>query len=124
MRLDQGTLEYLKSLGPRTYADASGTPAGYLKPEELSRLLIPQGTLSDTERDEINSHVSHTWKFLSQIPWTSDLRQVPHIAFAHHEKLDGSGYPRKLAGRRHSPSFPNHEHLRHLRCPGRFGSSL
>ncbi|HKP95943.1 MAG TPA: HD domain-containing phosphohydrolase [Fibrobacteria bacterium] len=97
-RLEAATLEYLKSLEPRTYLDVSGSPAGYLKPEELSRLLIPQGTLSETEREEINSHVSHTWKFLSQIPWTSDLRQVPVIAYAHHEKLDGTGYPRHLMG--------------------------
>ncbi len=97
-RLDEATLDYLRTLSPRTYLDASGSPTGFLRPEELSRLMIPQGTLSDTERDEINSHVSHTWKFLSQIPWTQDLRQVPYIAFAHHEKLDGTGYPRKLKG--------------------------
>lgn len=98
MRLDDATLEYLKSLGTRTYIDGAGTPSGFLKEDELSRLLIPSGTLSNAERDEINSHVSHTWKFLSRIPWTQDLRQVPYIAFAHHEKLDGSGYPRKLMG--------------------------
>jgi HD-GYP domain-containing protein (c-di-GMP phosphodiesterase class II) len=98
MRLDDATMEYLKSLGPRTYTDSAGRPTGFLNDDELSRLLIPSGTLSNAERDEINSHVSHTWKFLSQIPWTQDLRQVPHIAFAHHEKLDGSGYPRKLVG--------------------------
>ncbi|MDB5102786.1 MAG: metal dependent phosphohydrolase [Fibrobacteres bacterium] len=98
MRLDEATMEYLKGLGRRTYPDIAGAATGFLKPEELSRLMIPSGTLSNSERDEINSHVSHTWKFLSQIPWTHDLRQVPHIAFAHHEKLDGSGYPRKLVG--------------------------
>lgn len=98
MRLDDATQEFLKSLEPRTYVDGTGSPSGFLKGDELSRLLIPSGTLSNAERDEINSHVSHTWKFLSQIPWTQDLRQVPFIAFAHHEKLDGSGYPRKLVG--------------------------
>jgi HD-GYP domain-containing protein (c-di-GMP phosphodiesterase class II) len=97
-RLDAASLDYLKSLDAKTYTDANGVPAGFLKPEELIRLSIPYGTLSAAERDEINSHVSHTWKFLSQIPWTADLRQVPHIAFAHHEKLDGSGYPRRLKG--------------------------
>ncbi len=97
-RLDDATLEYLRSVGVRTYADPTGSAIGYLREDELNRLLIPQGTLSDAERDEINSHVSHTWKFLSAIPWTQDLRQVPHIAFSHHEKLDGTGYPRKLKG--------------------------
>ena len=36
----------------------------------------------------------HTYQFLSQIPWTTELRHVPEIARAHHEKLDGSGYPK------------------------------
>ena len=35
----------------------------------------------------------HTYQFLSQIPWTKELRRVPDIARSHHEKLDGSGYP-------------------------------
>ena len=45
----------------------------------------------------------HRWgqtrcrKFLSQIPWTGEFRRVPEIAYAHHEKMDGTGYPRKLA---------------------------
>jgi HD-GYP domain-containing protein (c-di-GMP phosphodiesterase class II) len=98
IRMDEDTLQRLKELGVRTYLDPAGKPVGYLNPDELSRLMIPSGTLSIAERDEINSHVSHTWKFLSAIPWTQDLRNVPHIAFAHHEKLDGSGYPRKLVG--------------------------
>jgi HD-GYP domain-containing protein (c-di-GMP phosphodiesterase class II) len=42
--------------------------------------------------------VTHTFRFLSEIPWTRDHRRVPDIAYAHHEKLDGTGYPRKLAG--------------------------
>ena len=58
--------------------------------------MIPKGTLSREEHLEIESHVTHTYKFLSQIPWTADLKQVPLIAYAHHEKLDGTGYPRSL----------------------------
>ncbi|MGZ6162420.1 MAG: HD-GYP domain-containing protein, partial [Myxococcaceae bacterium] len=48
------------------------------------------------ERLEIESHVSHTFRFLSQIPWTRALKRVPDIAYAHHERLNGSGYPRKI----------------------------
>lgn len=94
--LDAATTEYLRSAGIRTYAGPLGGPVGYLNPAELSRLLIPSGTLNEGEREEINSHVSHTWKFLSAIPWTPDLRQVPVIAYSHHEKMDGTGYPRRL----------------------------
>ncbi len=67
-----------------------------LLPAEKNRLLIPRGTLSPEERKEIESHVSHTFTFLYQIAWTDDLAGVPEIAHAHHEKLDGTGYPRKL----------------------------
>lgn len=65
-----------------------------ITPDEKKRLSIPRGTLGDDERREIESHVSHTYQFLSQIAWTEDLSGVPDIAHAHHEKLDGSGYPR------------------------------
>jgi HD-GYP domain-containing protein (c-di-GMP phosphodiesterase class II) len=57
-------------------------------------LSILRGSLSEEERLEIESHVSHTFRFLSQIPWTRALRGVPDIAHGHHEKLDGKGYPR------------------------------
>jgi HD-GYP domain-containing protein (c-di-GMP phosphodiesterase class II) len=67
-----------------------------IMPEEKQRLLIPRGTLSPEERREIESHVSHTFTFLYQIAWIDDLGGVPEIAHAHHEKLDGSGYPRGL----------------------------
>ncbi|HNN01363.1 MAG TPA: HD domain-containing phosphohydrolase, partial [Turneriella sp.] len=39
--------------------------------------------------------VTHTYNFLRQIPWTPNLRWVPEIAYGHHEKLNGGGYPLK-----------------------------
>ncbi|HBS70705.1 MAG TPA: phosphohydrolase, partial [Cyanobacteria bacterium UBA11153] len=41
-------------------------------------------------------HVTHTYQFLRRIPWTKHLKNVPTIAYGHHEKLDGSGYPQGL----------------------------
>ncbi len=67
-----------------------------LTTEERKRLSIARGTLGEEERREIESHVIHTYEFLSQIAWTEDLSGVADIAHAHHEKLDGSGYPRGL----------------------------
>jgi HD-GYP domain-containing protein (c-di-GMP phosphodiesterase class II) len=67
-----------------------------LNPYEFGQLSIMKGTLSIEERKEIESHVTHTYHFLQQIPWTKSLRQVPNIAYAHHEKLNGRGYPRNL----------------------------
>lgn len=60
---------------------------------EFKMLSVPKGSLSPLERLEIESHVTYTKNFLSLIPWTAELRNVPHIAGAHHEKLNGSGYP-------------------------------
>jgi HD-GYP domain-containing protein (c-di-GMP phosphodiesterase class II) len=62
----------------------------------VSLLSIPKGSLSDSERLEIESHVTHTFNFLQQIPWTKALKRVPEIAYGHHEKLDGKGYPRHV----------------------------
>jgi HD-GYP domain-containing protein (c-di-GMP phosphodiesterase class II) len=64
-----------------------------LTPDEFALLSITKGSLSPTERKEIESHVVHTQNFLNHIPWTKEFQNVPSIAAAHHEKLDGSGYP-------------------------------
>ena len=61
--------------------------------EEFNFLSIPRGNLSNEERLEIQSHVTHTFNFLKKIPWTKDLGKIPEIAYGHHEKLDGTGYP-------------------------------
>ena len=80
---------------PDSAHDATRPP---LTSEEVRLLTIPRGTLDDEERTEIESHVVHSFNFLRQIPWTKELRNVPEIARAHHEKLDGSGYPDHLKG--------------------------
>lgn len=64
--------------------------------DELSKLSIKKGSLSQEERAEIESHVTHSYRFLIQIPWTSELANIPDIVYAHHERLDGSGYPLQL----------------------------
>lgn len=79
------------------YRDATGKLAPLALPEEIAYLSIPKGSLNAAERREIESHVTQTFRFLTKIPWTEDLSRVPEWAYAHHEKLDGSGYPRKLA---------------------------
>jgi response regulator RpfG family c-di-GMP phosphodiesterase len=78
------------------FADPGGLPRPLLTQDELRLLTIPKGSLSDDERREIESHVTHTFRFLSQIPWTRTLKRVPEIAYGHHEKLDGHGYPRAV----------------------------
>ncbi|NNF97648.1 MAG: FHA domain-containing protein, partial [Halobacteria archaeon] len=63
---------------------------------EFSVLSFSRGSLNPEERREIESHVSHTFEFLSLIPWTGQFAGIPDIAHAHHEKLDGTGYPQGL----------------------------
>jgi HD-GYP domain-containing protein (c-di-GMP phosphodiesterase class II) len=86
----------LRKLLTRSYRDRRGVVAPLLTDHEFQLLSIRKGTLSFAERTQIESHVSHTYRFLSSIPWTADLARVPEIAHAHHEKLDGNGYPRGL----------------------------
>jgi HD-GYP domain-containing protein (c-di-GMP phosphodiesterase class II) len=68
-----------------------------LTQEEVQMLSIRKGSLDEQERAQIESHVLHTVSFLRQIPWTNELRNVPEIARGHHEKLNGTGYPYRLA---------------------------
>jgi HD-GYP domain-containing protein (c-di-GMP phosphodiesterase class II) len=86
----------LHRVAAATFRGANGEPHPLLTRDELHALNIPRGTLSDEERREVESHVEHTWRFLKVIPWTRTLRRVPLIAYAHHEKLTGDGYPRRL----------------------------
>ena len=67
-----------------------------LHPAEVQSLSVARGSLTTGEMDEIRSHVSHTFTFLSQIPWGKQFRKVAHIAGAHHERLNGTGYPNRL----------------------------
>lgn len=83
-------------LSELTYRDASGAAAPLVTAEEVAFLSIPKGSLTGEERRQIESHVTQSFRFLSTIPWTPDLARVPDWAYAHHEKLDGTGYPRRL----------------------------
>ncbi|MDH5671374.1 MAG: GAF domain-containing protein [Myxococcales bacterium] len=76
--------------------DLSGGERPLLGGRELLALKIERGSLSPSEIAEIRSHVAHTYDFLSKIPWGRTMRRIPDLARAHHEKLDGSGYPRGI----------------------------
>ncbi|HVS45817.1 MAG TPA: HD domain-containing phosphohydrolase [Verrucomicrobiae bacterium] len=66
---------------------------------EYHFLTIPRGSLSDQERERMQEHVTQSFLFLREIPWqTTPWPNVADLAYGHHEHLDGTGYPRKLAG--------------------------
>jgi HD-GYP domain-containing protein (c-di-GMP phosphodiesterase class II) len=96
--LPVGSFEALYRIRDKTFVDFEGRVRPLLEDHELQYLMIPQGNLDDEERREIESHVTHTFRFLEQIPWTRELRAIPRIAYGHHEKLNGRGYPNQLDG--------------------------
>ena len=87
----------LAEAAARQIADGDARPSPLLLPQEARLLAISRGSLDDLERLQIQSHVEHTRNFLRQIPWTKEIKNVAEIAAAHHEKLNGTGYPRNLA---------------------------
>ena len=100
--LPEGTFDELTEIHERTFIDFDGLEKPLLSDLELRYLMINKGNLDGRERREIESHVTHTFRFLEQIPWTRELKGIPAIAYGHHEKLNGHGYPRQVA----SPEIP------------------
>jgi HD-GYP domain-containing protein (c-di-GMP phosphodiesterase class II) len=86
----------LRRVAKQTYCDLHGTTRCLLEAHELAALTVPRGSLTPKEYEEITQHVTHTFRFLSNIPWGKALRRVPAIAGAHHERLNGTGYPNRL----------------------------
>ncbi|MES0489814.1 MAG: HD domain-containing phosphohydrolase [Leptospirales bacterium] len=91
--LESGDFQVLEELTRKKVQLNDGEEVPLISKEEFLSLSIKRGTLDQTERAEIESHVTHTYAFLKQIPWTKDLEGIPNIAHSHHEKLDGTGYP-------------------------------
>ncbi len=94
--LPAGKFDQLIEIARQTYRDPRGIEHNLLSPEEVRFLSIPKGSLDPSERLQIESHVIHTFNFLTQIPWTKEIGEIPMIARGHHEKLDGTGYPYQL----------------------------
>jgi HD-GYP domain-containing protein (c-di-GMP phosphodiesterase class II) len=97
--LPEGSFDDLMRWADTFYRDLDGRQQPYLTDDEVRFLSIRKGSLDESERLEIESHVTHTYMFLRQIPWTRELQSIPGIAYGHHEKLDGSGYPRQVRDR-------------------------
>jgi HD-GYP domain-containing protein (c-di-GMP phosphodiesterase class II) len=73
-----------------------GKKQNFLTDEELKNLNIPKGTLLPEEREIINDHIVITIEMLEQLPYPKHLKNVPEFAGGHHEKMDGTGYPKGL----------------------------
>jgi HD-GYP domain-containing protein (c-di-GMP phosphodiesterase class II) len=98
-RLSEKEKETLKKLARQKYVTVKGEVRPYLTNKELKSYLIENGSLTEQERRMIKTHVFHSYKFLDEIPWPSTLKDIPNIAYAHHELMDGTGYPNMLNGK-------------------------
>ena len=85
----------LAGLAERTYMEG-GEQRSLLNAEELENLCISRGTLTEDERVIINGHMVHTIQMLEALPFPRHMQRVPEYAGGHHEKMDGSGYPKGL----------------------------
>jgi HD-GYP domain-containing protein (c-di-GMP phosphodiesterase class II) len=94
--LAAGDFKRIEELGLQTFPRLDGQVATLLSAAEVKSLSVMRGSLTSEEFDEIRSHVSHTYRFLSQIPWGKTFSRVALIAGAHHERLNGTGYPNRL----------------------------
>ena len=91
-------IERVRSIATLRWRDQSGLARPLLDADEVENLCIREGTLNEDERQIVNRHVEVSIDMLNELPFPESLRQVPEIAGAHHEKIDGSGYPNGLVG--------------------------
>jgi len=94
----------VRSIAAREIRGAGGECRPLLSEDEVTNLTIRYGTLNAAERAIINRHVSTTIRMLESLPWPRKLARVPEYAGGHHERVDGTGYPRGL--KREQMSLP------------------
>ena len=88
--------ERVERIAAYRWVDNDGEEGNFLSDEERHNLNIKKGTLTKAEREIINHHIVATIKMLESLPYPKNLRRVPEFACGHHEKMDGTGYPRGL----------------------------
>jgi HD-GYP domain-containing protein (c-di-GMP phosphodiesterase class II) len=93
MRLSLEEIRRIEEIQTKSFRNARGEVRAYLSEEEVHHLSLPSGNLTGKEFQEVRGHVLQTLNIINKIPFTNDLERIPVIAAAHHEKLDGSGYP-------------------------------
>ena len=97
----------VRAIAAQHWLDAEGQSQPLLTEEEIYNLCIERGTLTAEERGVINNHMAVTINMLESLPFPKKLRRVPEYAGGHHEKMDGSGFPRGL--KREEMSLPAHD---------------
>ncbi len=93
--MSQDRKDRVKKISSYRYKN-NGSIKSFLSDNEVYNLCISRGTLTPEERKVINDHIVVTIEMLEQLPYPKHLRNVPEFAGGHHEKLDGTGYPKGL----------------------------
>lgn len=96
--LEDQHIERLQEIAKRTYRDEANREQPYLTPDELENLSIRKGSINEKERQIMKNHAKITLDMLDKIPFTKNLKNIPHFAGAHHEYINGLGYPLGLKG--------------------------
>ena len=86
----------VKDIGSKKI-EFNGLKQNFLSDNEIQNLNIPKGTLLPEEREIINDHIVITIEMLEQLPYPKNLKNIPEFAGGHHEKMDGTGYPKGLS---------------------------
>lgn len=86
LRLDSRSLTVLREAAVLHDVGKIGVP---------DQVLLKPGPLTDEERRIMQSHAEMGYEILSA---ATHLREVAELVYAHHERFDGTGYPRGLAG--------------------------
>ena len=86
----------LSEIGRSASVYMAGEKTPLLTEDEIYNLQTARGTLNAEERTIINRHMDITVEMLESLPFPKHLRRVPEFAGGHHEKMDGTGYPKQL----------------------------
>lgn len=90
-------LSKIRDIGTRRYwRNPDGMQVPFLSSDELENLSIPDGTLTEQEREIVNQHMVATQAMLEQVPWPKHLKNVPEYASTGRGPLDGTGLPKGL----------------------------
>ena len=93
--MDDAAIERIKMLQQKTLR-IKGNAEPLLSENEAYNLSTRRGTITPEERQIMNDHMVHTVNMLESMPWPKHLQRVPEYACGHHEKMDGTGYPKGL----------------------------
>jgi HD-GYP domain-containing protein (c-di-GMP phosphodiesterase class II) len=95
--LPEGAAERIAAIAGRyQWRDRAGAVRPALTPDEVANLQIRRGTLTADERRSMNNHMHITNEMLESLTYPKHLKRVPEIAGGHHERMDGTGFPRGL----------------------------